>query len=96
MPLDRVPARLTEVTVDDETAVYNPITDTVVLLNASASEIWRRTPLTSLEHVAVELAEHFGIEPREALAGVQAGVELLLREQLLVEVPGVDGPSAGA
>lgn len=83
--LRRVDARLTEVEVDGEVAVYHPGTDKVVLLNAAATEIWRRTPITSLDTVSREVAAHFGIGVEEARAGVQAGVDLLLAEELLVQ-----------
>jgi hypothetical protein len=80
----RVDTDLTEVEVDGEIAIYHPGTDKVVLLNASASEIWRRTPITSTDDLAHELADLFGIAVEDARAGVQAGVALLEAESLLV------------
>ena len=85
MRRDRIDARLIEVEVDGETTVYSPLTDSVDLPNASASEIWRRTPITSVAQLNVEIAEVFGIPVEEARAGVEAGVRLLVDEQLLVE-----------
>jgi hypothetical protein len=83
--LQRVDADLTEVEVDGEIAIYHPGTDKVVLLNASASEIWRRTPITSTDALAQELADLFGIAVEDARAGVRAGVALLEAESLLVD-----------
>jgi hypothetical protein len=85
--LQRVDADLTEVEVDGEVAIYHPGTDKVVLLNAAASEIWRRLPVSSTEDLAGHLAEVFGIDLAEARAGVEAGVALLADEQLLAEQP---------
>lgn len=83
MVLQRVDADLTEVEVDGEVAIYHPGTDKVVLLNVAASEIWRQLPVASTEDLAVHLAEVFGIDVDEARAGVEAGVALLMSEQLL-------------
>lgn len=94
MLLRRANARLTEVEIDGEVAVYHPGTDKVVLLNASASEIWRRTPITSFEQLSEAVAEVFGIEVEQALAGVRTGIELLLAEQLLVDVETSDEDDA--
>ncbi|WP_380165781.1 PqqD family protein [Jannaschia sp. R86511] len=90
MRLERVSASLTEVEVDGEIAIYHPVTDAVVLLNPSASAIWRLTadgPVT-VEEVVPLLAEAFGIDPAEARRGVAAGIEVLVDEQLLL----VDAP----
>ena len=83
--LRRVDARLTEVEVDGEVAVYHPGTDRVVLLNSAATEIWRRTPITSLDDLSAEVAEHFGVDVVQVREGVVAGIDLLVAEQLLVE-----------
>lgn len=88
MRLERVSASLTEVEVDGEIAIYHPLTDQVVLLNASASEIWR---LTAGDGVTVEdlvplVAGVFGLGLDEARHGVETGVEVLVDEQLLVRV----------
>lgn len=85
MVLRRVRSDLTEVEVDGEIAVYHPGTDRVVLLNASASEIWRRSPISSLDELAHSLSALFGVTADEALAGAEAGVALLQAEQLLVD-----------
>lgn len=92
MRLERVTASLTEVEVDGEIAVYHPGTDTVVLLNASASEIWRLTAGTTptVDEIVPLVAAAFAIDEAVARPGVEAGVQLLVEEQLLLRRP-VDG-----
>lgn len=94
----RVDVHLTEVEVDGEVALYHPGTDKVVLLNPAASEIWRRTPVASVEDLSEAVAQHFGIEVRDAREGVVAGIALLLQEELLVEEDGAatTTPALGA
>jgi len=79
-------AVLTEVEVDGEIAVYHPTTNRVVLLNSSASEIWRRMPITSVADLGSAVATHFGVSVDVAEQGVRAGVDLLLAEQLVVDI----------
>jgi len=88
MRLKRTPAALTEVEVDGEIAIYHPDRDSVVLLNASASQIWRLTVEsgTSVDELVPLVAEAFGIDEIEARLGVEAGVDVLVDEQLLVRV----------
>ncbi len=88
MRLERVSALLTEVEVDGEIAIYHPLTDQVVLLNASASAIWRLTAAdgATVDGLVPLVAEAFGIDLDEARRGVEAGVEVLVDEQLLIRV----------
>lgn len=86
MRLERVEASLTEVEVDGEIAIYHPGTDAVVLLNASASHIWRLTAdgAVTVDDLVPTVADAFDIEVDEARAGIEAGVDLLIEKQLLV------------
>lgn len=88
MRVERVPASLTEVEIDGEVAVYHPVSDSVVLLNPSASLIWRLTAdgAVALDDLVPPVAEAFGIDADEARRGVEAGVDVLVDEQLLVRL----------
>ncbi|MFC5381917.1 PqqD family protein [Aquipuribacter nitratireducens] len=83
--LKRVDARLTEVEVDGEIAVYHPKTDRVVLLNSSASAIWRRLPVRGVQDLVDHLVDVFNVNVDEARVGAETGIALLANERLLAD-----------
>ncbi|GEM_PF-4711451 len=87
--LRRTEADLTTVEIDGEVSAYNPVTDRVVMLNGTASDVFALCDGTlDVEGIAELLAGAYGADLGEVRAGVGQAVALLILEGL-VERTGV-------
>ena len=85
----RVTARLTEVELDGEASIYHPGTDRVVLLNGSATAVWRLVDgVRDDATIATEIASRYGIDAETARAGVTVALDHLVAEQLVEPLAG--------
>jgi Coenzyme PQQ synthesis protein D (PqqD) len=70
--------------IGDEISLYDPTTERVVVLNTTASDVWR---LADGEHTVPEvvamLARAYQVDPASIRDEVQSTVERLIEEQLL-------------
>ena len=80
------PARtyIIESEIGDEISLYDPTTERVVVLNTTASDVWR---LADGEHTIPEvvamLARAYQVDPASIRDEVHSTVERLIEEQLL-------------
>lgn len=85
--LRRTPADLTIVEIDGEVSAYHPGTDRVVMLNATASDVFALCDGTSDEDgIAELLASAYGADLAEVSTGVRAAVDHLVGERLVERV----------
>ncbi len=82
--LRQTTADLTMVEIDGELSAYNPTTDRVVLMNATASDVFALCDGTmDAADIAHLLVRAYDADPDEVATGVRAAVELLLAERLI-------------
>ena len=77
-------SHIIESEIGDEISLYDPTTERVVVLNTTASDVWR---LADGEHTIPEvvtmLARAYQVDPATIRDEVQSTVERLVEEQLL-------------
>jgi hypothetical protein len=82
---------LTAVEVDGCVSVFNAATQRAVMLNETATDVWRLVDGTrDAEAIVQSVAEHYGLDPATIRADVVGAIDVLRREALLAE------PSAAA
>lgn len=89
--LRQTTADLTTVEIDGEISTYHPDTDKVVMLNATASDVFALCDGTMDEDAIADLlARAYGADRVEVAAGVRVAVEMLMTERLIDRVDGVE------
>jgi hypothetical protein len=85
---------LTAVEVDGCVSVFNAATQRAVMLNETASDVWRLVDGTrDAEAIVRSVAEHYGLDPATIRADVVGAIDTLRREALLAETrPAVSEP----
>jgi hypothetical protein len=79
-------ANIVEERVDNEICLYQPSTDDVVVLNATATDIWELIDgATSLAQLTSELATAYGVAHLEIADDVARAVADLLRQGFIDE-----------
>jgi hypothetical protein len=77
---------VTEIEVDGRISVYSPVTTDVLMLNESASDVWRLADGTlTLDGLVEALARSYGLEPGAIFDEVSATVARFRREQVLAQ-----------
>jgi hypothetical protein len=77
---------VTEIEVDGRISVYSPVTAEVLMLNETASDVWRLADGTlTLDGLVEALARSYGVQPAAIFDEVSATVARLRREQVLAQ-----------
>jgi Coenzyme PQQ synthesis protein D (PqqD) len=87
LALRQTDADLTTVEIDGEVSAYNPLTDRVVMLNATASDVFTLCDGTMDEDAIADLlARAYRADVAEVRAGVVEAVTMLVSERLVERV----------
>jgi len=77
-------SHIIESEIGDEISLYDPTTERVVILNTTASDVWRLADGQHTVHDVIKmLARAYQVEPASIRDEVQTTVERLMEEQLL-------------
>lgn len=91
--LRQTTADLTTVEIDGEVSTYHPDTDRVVMLNATATDVFALCDGTMDEaEITQLLAGAYRADAETVSQGVRDAVRMLLAEDLVVRAPATDEP----
>jgi hypothetical protein len=77
---------LTTVEVDGCVSLFNAATQRAVMLNETATEVWRLVDGTrDAEAIVRSVADQYGLDPATIRADVVGAIDVLRREALLAE-----------
>lgn len=77
---------LTAVEVDGCVSVFNAATQRAVMLNETATDVWRLVDGTrNTEAIVRSIAERYGLDPATIRADVVGAIDVLRHEALLAE-----------
>lgn len=77
-------SHIIETEVDEDISLYNPRTEQVVVLNGTASDIWRLADGSrTVEEISSLLASSYGVSPDSIAADVEKTVEELSKAGLI-------------